>query len=90
MVFYCVYLQFRQAKFTYFVLVLSSSQFSLLPQKHLKTELAINMVKIDSEITIPLPFVIIFNCCITNCYIQPFEHFSFLFFVLSGHNIDGV
>ncbi len=47
-----VFHQFRQTKFAYGGSILSSSHFFLLPQRPLKTKLAIKVVKIDSKIII--------------------------------------
>jgi hypothetical protein len=47
--------QFRKAKFAYGGLILSSSQFLLLPQLPLKMELASKVVKVDLKIIVSLP-----------------------------------
>jgi hypothetical protein len=53
---YSVFRRFKQAKFAYAGLVLSSrSQFLLLPQRSLKMTLAIKVLKIDLKIIIFLP-----------------------------------
>jgi hypothetical protein len=46
---------FRQAKFAHGGLILSSSQFLLLPQQPLNITLAVKVVKIDFKIIISLP-----------------------------------
>ncbi len=46
---YSVFHRFRLAKFAYGSLILSSSQFLLLPQWPLQTTLAMNVVKIDTK-----------------------------------------
>ncbi len=46
---YIVFRQFRQAKFDNNGLILSSSQFLLLPQQPLKIKLASRVVNIDSK-----------------------------------------
>jgi len=52
---YSVFHRFGQAKFAYGDLILSSSQFSLLPQRPLKMTHAVKVVKIDLKIIISLP-----------------------------------
>ncbi len=54
---YRVFHQFRPAKFVNGVLILSPSQFSLLPQLPQKTKLASKVVKNDSKIIILLPMI---------------------------------
>ncbi len=51
--------QFRQAKFAYGGLILSSSQFLQLPQLPQKMELASKVVKVDSKIIVSLPEILI-------------------------------
>ncbi len=45
--YYCVFRRFRQAEFAYGGLILSPSQFLLLPQLLQKVKLALKLVKID-------------------------------------------
>ncbi len=52
---YSVFHRFRQAKFAYGGLILSSSQFTLLPQRSLKMILALKVDKIDLKIIILIP-----------------------------------
>ncbi len=52
---YSVFHQIKQAKFAYGGIILSSSQFLLLPQLPLKMELASKVVKVDSKIIVLLP-----------------------------------
>ena len=52
--FYRAYHRFGQAKFAYGGLILSWSQFTLLPQQTLKTRHDYKVVEIDSKIIINL------------------------------------
>jgi hypothetical protein len=52
---YIVFHRFRKAKFAYSGSVLSSSQFSILPQLPQKMKLASKVVKIDPKIIVSLP-----------------------------------
>jgi hypothetical protein len=55
---YSVFHQFRQAEFAHGGLILSSSQFLLLPQLPQKMELASKAVKVDSKIIVLLPEIL--------------------------------
>jgi hypothetical protein len=50
-----VFHRFRQAKFDYGGLVLSLSQYLLLPQLPQKVELTSKVVKVDSKVIVSLP-----------------------------------
>jgi hypothetical protein len=52
---YSVFHRFRKAKFAYGYSILSSSQFSILPQLAQKMKLASKLGKIDPKIIILLP-----------------------------------
>jgi hypothetical protein len=52
---YSEFHRFRQAKFDYGGLILSLSQFLLLPQLSQKVELTSKVVKVDSKIIISIP-----------------------------------
>jgi hypothetical protein len=61
--FHSAFHRLRQAKFAYGGLILSSNQNILQSQAHLKTTLAIELIKIDSKIIILLPWGRIFSQC---------------------------
>jgi hypothetical protein len=52
---YSEFHRFRQAKFAFGGSILSSSQFSILPQLAQKMKLASKVVKVDSKIIVSLP-----------------------------------
>jgi hypothetical protein len=52
---YSVFHRFKKAKFAYGGSILSSSQFSILPQLPQKMKLASKVVKIDPKIIVSLP-----------------------------------
>ncbi len=55
--YYGVFRRFRQVKFAYGGLILSSSQFLLRSQLHQKMKLASKVVRIDPNVVVSLPGV---------------------------------